>query len=375
MSLTHTKYEKREARKKLFINILIILALIMVFLLSIDLIGAAFLNLSKTIAESFLLLTSNPFIGLFIGLLITTIIQSSSTSTSMIVAVVASGSLSLRSAIPMIMGANIGTTITSTLVSLAFITKKAQFRRALSAGASHDMFNILITIVLFPLEYYYGFLTNLTQYLADLIVPNLAQNTEQGFQYRLFNPSLVTNFIIDLISNSWVVLILAFVLLLGSIKLLSKEVYRLLKGEFRDRLQRHFETPSSSFLWGLLLTGAVQSSSITTSLIVPIVATSRINLQQAFPFIMGANIGTTLTAFLAALFKSNAAISIAIAHLTFNLIGVIIFLPFAFTRRLPLFLADELGRTTMNYRLIGFFYIIIAFFLLPFTLIYLNQHL
>src|SRR5688572_32986229 len=91
-------------------------------------------HLGRNVAETILLATSNPFTGLFIGLLITAMLQSSSTTTALVVALVASGSITLQSAVPIIMGANVGTTITSTIVSLGFINKKKEFRRAVAAG-------------------------------------------------------------------------------------------------------------------------------------------------------------------------------------------------------------------------------------------------
>ena len=114
-----------------------------------------------------MLATSNPFTGLFIGLLVTAIIQSSSATTAMTVALVATGSITLEGAVPIIMGVNVGTTITSTVVSLAFIARKKEFRRAVAGGTYHSFFNILTVVVLFPLEYYYGFLSRTSQYLAD----------------------------------------------------------------------------------------------------------------------------------------------------------------------------------------------------------------
>ena len=110
-------------------------------------VGESVTMLGQETAKSILLATSNPFIGLFIGLLATALIQSSSTVTSMTVAVVASGYLTLGNAIPVVMGANVGTTLTSTLVSLGFITKRNQFRKAISAGTIHDFFNIIVHVL------------------------------------------------------------------------------------------------------------------------------------------------------------------------------------------------------------------------------------
>lgn len=337
-------------------------------------IGYSFKLLGKGAAESIITLTSNPFISLFIGLLITALIQSSSTSTSMIVAVVASGSIGLTEAVPMIMGANIGTTLTSTLVSLGFITKRNEFRKAISAGVVHDFFNIMTVIILFPLEYYYGVLSNLASSITGSITHSDLFESTFDITYSLFTSDL-TRWLGDLIPQPIILILIAFVLLFFSIKLLSQFLYKAITGGSREVLKRYFfGGPYKSFLWGTAITAGVQSSSVTTSVIVPFVATGKISIKQAFTFILGANIGTTITALLAALFKSEAAISIALTHLLFNLIGVAIFLPFPFVRNIPVGLAKAFGKLTLNYRLSGFIYVLFTFFILPFLLISLTNH-
>jgi sodium-dependent phosphate cotransporter len=130
-----------------------------------------------------------------------------------------------------------------------------------------------------------------------------------------------------------------------------------------------------SFSWGLLTTAAIRSSTITTSVVVPIVAKKVVKLSQAAPFIMGANIGTTITAFIAALLNSNTSstLSIAIVHFLFNFIGVLMFFPVPVLRKLPVGLANSMGKLTLKYRLAGFVYLLTTFFFLPFSLIFLNQ--
>jgi sodium-dependent phosphate cotransporter len=91
------------------------------------------------------------------------------------------------------------------------------------------------------------------------------------------------------------------------------------------------------------------------------------------PFILGANIGTTITAFIAAMSNSNIAISIAIAHFLFNTIGVIIFSAVPYVKTIPVNLAKGMGKLTIRYRLAGFVYILMTFFFIPFSLIYLNR--
>lgn len=346
---------------------------VFLFLLAIDLVGKSFTMLGQETARSILLATSNPFIGLFIGLLATALIQSSSTVTSMTVAVVASGYLTLENAIPVVMGANVGTTLTSTLVSLGFITKRNQFRKAISAGAIHDFFNIITVLLVFPLEYYYGTLSYLAQQLTGLV-------QDSGLGFDLINDSSGIGFsrlsraLMTILPESFITLILALILLFVSIKFLSNIIYKRLIGSSRDKLKKFiFDNPYKSFGWGFLITGGVQSSSVTTSLIVPLVASGKVLLSNAFPFIMGANIGTTITALIAAFNKSDAAISLAIVHVLFNLIGVLVFLPFPALRKIPVILAGKFGELTLDSRIIGFSYILFTFFLMPFALIYFNK--
>ncbi|WKV14075.1 Na/Pi symporter [Marivirga harenae] len=343
------------------------------FLLAIDFIGYSFRLLNKDIAESIINLTSNPFISLFIGLLITAIIQSSSTSTSMIVAIVASGSIEFSDAIPMIMGANIGTTLTSTLVSLSFITNRDEFRKAIGAGVVHDFFNILLVAILFPLEYNYGILTNLSSAASNFILGADYVVQDNEFRYFLLTKPIVI-FIGNLLPYPIILAISSFVILALAVKFLAQTLYKSITGGSREFLQKYFfGSPYRSFFWGVVFTAGVQSSSVTTSVIVPFVATRKISLKQCFTFIMGANIGTTITALIAALFKSEAAVSIALVHLFFNLIGVLIFLPFPIIRSIPVKMAKSFGRLAMKFRLAGFIYIIVTFFLVPFALISFNR--
>ncbi len=352
---------------------LLIIGITLLFLLSIDLIGGSFQRLSGGVAQSLLSATSNPFISLFIGLLITAIIQSSSTVTSMVVALVGSGTLSLTHAIPIVMGANIGTTITSTIISLGFITSRREFRKAISAGTIHDFYNILLTIILFPLEYFHQTLSIMSREVASWIAPALTDQSNSFQTTGIFHSNPISNFIFQVIDNNWIVLVISLIILFVSIKVISRIIYGSLIGKSKERINQYiFDKPLKSFAWGTLLTAAVQSSSVTTPLVVPLVATGKISLRKAFPFIIGANIGTTVTALIAALFNSEAAISIAIAHFLFNLTGVLLFMPFPLIRKVPVLLALQFGKLTMTNRIYGFLYILITFFILPFILIYFN---
>ena len=351
-----------------------IIGALLIFLFSLDLMIASLQQLGTVATETILFATSNPFTGLFIGLLVTAIIQSSSATTSMVVALVASGSINLQAAVPIIMGANIGTTITSTIVSLGFITKKKEFRRAVAAGTYHDFFNILTTIILFPLEYYFGFLSGMSQTIATRFFHEPKGNVNIDFSFLGGRFETIIHLLKDTINNGFVLGLLSIVLLFGSILFFRKIITKLLGFGSQGKFQQFFfKNTLKSFVWGLLTTAAIRSSTVTTSLVVPLVAKKIVKLKSAVPFILGANIGTTITAFIAATFNSNAAISIAIAHFLFNFIGVSIFLPIPYIKNLPLKLANGLGRLTLRYRLVGFSYLLFTFFFIPFLLIYLSK--
>jgi sodium-dependent phosphate cotransporter len=118
------------------------------------------------------------------------------------------------------------------------------------------------------------------------------------------------------------------------------------------------------------MTVMVQSSSITTSLMVPLMGAGIITLTQFFPYTIGANIGTTVTALLAALSTgSTAAITVAFSHLLFNVVGcLIIYLPPP-VRAIPLALARGMGRLGSRNRLLAALYIVVFFYGIPLLLL------
>jgi len=333
----------------------------------------SFKQIGNETARSILSITDNPLISLFTGLLITAIIQSSSTTTSMIVAIVAAGSMNFENAIPMIMGANIGTTLTSTLISLSFMTKKPDFQRAFSAGVLHDLFNITMVVILFPLEYFFKFLSGLAYILSDLLKARSSKLFING-DYNLDLTSPLTDLVYGFISNPYISLFMGCILLFISIKVISNQISKTLISQNESKLDdgniQNFWKP---FGLGTLLTAGIQSSSITTSIIVPVAASGTVSLKNLFPFIIGANVGTTITALIAAFFISTDAITIAIVHVLFNLFGFILYLAMPQLRKFTLQLSEKLGELTLTYRLFGLYYILIVFFLIPFLLIYISK--
>jgi sodium-dependent phosphate cotransporter len=355
-------------------KIFIFLAILLFFFISIELMIKSLAVLGKGTASELIGAAQTPSIAIFIGLLTTAILQSSSSVTSIAVAMVASQTITLDTGIYIVMGANVGTTLTSNIVSLGFITNRSLFRKALSAATIHDFFNMLTVVIIFPLEYYYDILSRLSKWVAGFFATD---SINAGYSYAdsgIFWLSGIADSIYDSIGISWLVLVLSVIILVLSIKMFSNYSYKLMLGDSKDKLKSYiFDKPLKSFSWGLIFTGALQSSSITTSLVVPLVATKKVTLHAVFPFILGANIGTTITALLAGLLKSEVAISLALGHLFFNLIGVLLFLPFPALRSIPEKLAGFLGRIASERRLIVFFYILFTFFIIPFILISLSR--
>ncbi len=351
---------------------LTVLFSLLLFIFAIDLLTVAMGRLNSDVARDIILATRNPFISLFVGLLVTALIQSSSTVTASIVAIVASGNMTLQQAVPMVLGANIGTTLTSTLVSFTFITKRKEFRRALSSGISHDVFNILNVVILLPLELQFNILSKSSEKIAKFFTS--ADEGMEAFEYnRVFTRNL-TEWIVETINIPFLATILAVFLVFLSIKILTTSVYKtFISDSFQDISKAIFKNTGLSFLYGTFFTAAIQSSTVTTCLVVPLVANRKVTLAKSFPFIVGANIGTTITAVIAAMYKTEAAIALAFVHVLFNSLGALIFLPFPEMRQIPVKIADYMGRTSVKYRVFAFAYILLTFFIVPFLLIYFSR--
>jgi sodium-dependent phosphate cotransporter len=345
-------------------------ALLYGFFLGLDLMGLAFKLFGKGFAEALIARTANPFVGLFIGILATTLVQSSSTTTSMTVALVAAGGLTIEGAIPIIMGANIGTSVTNTLVSLAHVTRREEFQRAFAGATVHDFFNWLAVLVLLPFELATGFLARVSSFLTGAL--------EGVGGTKLFNPlrAIVrpaAQRIEEMLGDSGgLVLAAGILLLIVCLKLLVDLLKVLMTSRAEAVLHRTlFRSAPAAVLAGVAMTVMVQSSSITTSVMVPLVGAGIVTLEQVFPYTIGANIGTTVTAMLAALSTGNpAAVTVAFSHLIFNLsASTIIYLPPPI-RAVPLKLAKALGRLGSRNRLLAAVYIALFFFALPLLLLF-----
>ncbi len=302
-----------------------VLFFVYTFLLSIYLMGAAF-KASSGYVEQIIRATSNPLIGFFIGLVSTSIIQSSSTTTSIVVAMVSSGLLPIAQAIPIVMGANIGTTVTNTIVSFGYVGRKIEFERAFGASIVHDLFNIFAVLFLFPLELYFHTIERSATVLEKAFEGIGGLTFVSPLSY-IIDP--VMDPIVAIVPNHWVLLILA----LAGVFLSLARIVSNMKGIVMEKIEKAlnqylFRNALVSMFFGMGFTAIVQSSSITTSIIVPIVGAGLLTIEQIFPYTLGANVGTTVTAMLAALGLANpAGITIALCHFLFNVFGICLIYP------------------------------------------------
>jgi len=347
-------------------NIIFLLAFLYLFLFSLELMGTSLRMFGKGLAETLIATTTNPLVGLFIGILATSVIQSSSSTTSIVVGLVAGGALNVANAIPIIMGANIGTSVTNLLVSLTQIKRDLEFRRALSAAIVHDFFNILAVIVLFPLQYFTNFL--------GLIATFMGEEFQHIGGLKFLSPVKAltqppVNILKEWIGDyPWILFVLSLIFLLLALTRMVKSLKILVVKKAEVWFDRYlFKTAWRAFLVGLILTAMVQSSSITTSLAVPMAGAGVLTLMQIFPYTLGANVGTTVTAILAALVTGNlAAIIVAFSHLLFNMSGILVWWPF---KIVPISLAEKFAKIAMRKKIIPILYIIVVFFLIPISLI------
>ncbi|XP_034566306.1 solute carrier family 34 member 2b [Notolabrus celidotus] len=442
------------------VKLILLLGLLYLFICSLDVLSSAFQLVGGKAAgdifqDNYVL--SNPVAGLVIGVLVTVLVQSSSTSSSIVVSMVSSGLLEVQSAVPIIMGANIGTSVTNTIVAVMQAGDRNEFRRAFAGATVHDFFNWLSVLILLPLEAATGVLYKLTLLLIEsfniqggedapellnIITDPLTDSIIQLDKSVITgiatgdpaarNRSLVkrwckteTNTTLQnvtvgscinitncwesgdqnwtTVNSSWtdyqekckhifasvdlpdlavglILLALSLFVLCTCLILIVKLLNSMLQGQvavvIKKVLNTDFPFPFAwvtgyiAILVGAGMTFIVQSSSVFTSAITPLVGIGVISLERAYPLTLGSNIGTTTTAILAAMASPGETLAnslqIALCHFFFNIFGILLWYPIPFTR-IPIRLARGLGNRTAKYRWFAALYLILCFLVMPLT--------
>ncbi|SDE28814.1 solute carrier family 34 (sodium-dependent phosphate cotransporter) [Paracoccus isoporae] len=347
--------------------------LVYLLICAVGLIGSGFKSATGDQAEELFAFATNPFAGLVVGTVATALIQSSSTVTSIIVGLVAGG-LPVAVAVPMVMGANIGTSITNTIVSLGHVREKKEFARAFSAATVHDFFNLLSVVIFLPLEIAFGLLEKIGKALAAPFYGG-ADASMDGFNFVKAATAPVTKAIsgpilsLGDVAGGVLLILVGIAMIFLAINFIGKLLKLLMVGRAREIMHTAIgRGPVAGIASGTLVTCLVQSSSTTTSLMVPLAGSGAFGLKQIYPFTLGANIGTCLTALLAATAvtgNSEAALQIAFIHLTYNVLGVLVIYGLPFLRFLPVRAAEWLGRTAAEQKSIALAYILGVFFVIP----------
>jgi len=359
---------QHQAQDKAFVlaKIFLLFVLVYLFLVSISAMGAGLKLLGMDLVKNILESTSNAYVGLFIGILVTSIVQSSSTTTSITVGMVGSGMMGLEQAIPIIMGANIGTSVTNLLVSMGHVKVKPELQRAFSAAVVHDCFNILTVIIFFPLQLRFDLLGKAATYFENFV--------EEIGGLKFVSPlKLIVEPAIDLIEkvffhNGWLILVFSLILLFVALRYIVVIMKSLVLEKLSVFFDRYiFRNWMIGIIVGMIFTAIVQSSSVTTSLIVPLAGAGLVTLEQIFPYTLGANVGTTVTALMASMVTQNpTAVAVALAHLLFNIFGILVFLPL---KAIPIYIAKKLAYLSFKFRWFPLAYIVVVFLVIPILLI------
>ncbi|WP_252109716.1 MULTISPECIES: Na/Pi symporter [unclassified Halomonas] len=355
------------------------LVLLVYFLIcAVSIVGDGFKLATGDHAERLFEFATNPFVGLMVGIVATALIQSSSTVTSVIVGMVAGG-LPVAVAVPMVMGANIGTTVTNTLVSLGHVNDKNEFRRAFAAATVHDFFNLLAVVILLPIEILFHPLERMAGAVAGAFYSDADLSLDNvNIVGQLTSPvtdtagQLVSS--LPAVAGGIALIVIGVALIFLSIRYIGKLLKTLMVGRARQiMLSAIGRGPFTGVASGALVTMLVQSSSTTTSLMVPMAGSGAFTLRQIYPFTIGSNIGTTMTALLAATAISGAtallALEIALVHLLFNLCAVLIIGGLPFLRLLPVKGAQWLGRVAAERKALAAGWVLGVFIALPAMLI------
>lgn len=285
------------------LNILNLVGGLALFLFGMQFMGDALEKRAGGKLESILArMTSNKWKGLLLGLAVTAVIQSSSATTVMVVGFVNSGIMVLRQAISVIMGANIGTTVTSWILSLTGIESDNIFVSLLKPSSFTPIL-ALIGIIL------YMFLkSNKSKDIGQILL---------GFAVLMFGMESMSDAVAPL-----------------------KDV-----PEFQDILLM-FTNPVLGVLAGAILTAVIQSSSASVGILQALSSTGQITFGSAIPIIMGQNIGTCVTALISSIGANKGAKRAAVVHLCFNIGGTIIWLTVFEVLNMFIhfdFLADQIG--------------------------------
>jgi len=348
-------------------------SLIYLFLVGVSSLEAGINVMGADTQERLFSSVDNPLAGLFVGVLGTVLVQSSSASTSVIVGLVASGALGVDAAVPMVMGANIGTTVTNTLVSLGHVRQSTEFKRAFAAATVHDFFNVMAVGLLLPIELATGVLSTSAEAISERLVGAAGTEWKSPIKKWVKEPVGWIQDILEGLGASGTALgtlmvVAGLMIVLGALTFITANMRKLVADRIERSLNKVLGTGGGTvaMLLGLIITVSVQSSSITTSILVPLAAAGVVTLRNIYPVTLGANVGTTITALLAALAASKPeALTVGLVHTLFNVSAIALLYPVRAIRDVPVRLAEGLASLAVKRRTLAVAYVFGVFLILP----------
>ena len=354
------------------VRAVLVVGLLYLFLIGVKLLEGGIKGLGSDFTDALFQGVSNPLAGLFVGVLATVLVQSSSVTTATIVGLVGTGVVSVEHAVPMIMGANIGTTVTNTIVSLAHMRQSEEFKRAFTAATMHDFFNLMAVAVLLPLEVFTGVLSSAASSITEAVAGDIGGGKfnspiKGAVSWGADRFESLFGWIDNEKAAAVVFLILGIGLIFVTLTFITKNMRVLVAARIERSLNAALaKSGTVGIVVGMLVTIAVQSSSITTSILIPLVASGILLVRNAYPITLGANIGTTVTALIAALGIGEVdGLTIAVTHTIFNLAGILLIYPWEKIRYIPVTLAEKLADVALRRKSLALGYTLTMFVAIP----------
>ncbi|RLN97362.1 hypothetical protein BBJ28_00013923 [Nothophytophthora sp. Chile5] len=400
-------YQTQSSAQKILWGLLYTVAMLIslyFFIVSIKLIDSGFTLALGCNAKSAFTIADNPLAGLVIGTVATALLHSSSTVTSITVALVGTQGMTIRQGVYIVMGANVGTCVTCIIVAFGQVQSRSRFQRAMEAATVHTMFNIWSVLVLFPLEIIAHPLERLSVALSTAKTSGGAFNSPVDTMVTPFTDLLIvvdkkTIFAVaagkeqctsDLsllaggvfggtgLSDGKVgaiTVVLGFVLLASSLIMFVQMLAKVFLGPAKVLVSRLLAFNGYvNIVVGALITFVVQSSTVVTCTLTPMAGLGVFTLDQVYPLVLGTNLGTCGTALLASLVVGETkAVAVALVHLWFNVFGIVLFYPVPITRGPILSWARSMAFFSASWIVVGLIFVASTFLVLPGVLLGLEQ--
>lgn len=336
-----------------------------------------------------------PVTGLALGMLGTALVQSSSAviaATMVSMYGMVSGGLPLFSAmrfgVPLVLGANFGTTITNTIV--IFGVKRGmtdeEFRSTIPGVIVDDVYEFLTIILFFTLEMANGLIsrtvTSLGCFYAEALNLEQILSTFDRTIIDILVEEPIVKPVTDLVNSfagkafgGVILFVIWFLVIILSLSLITRGLHNIIEAEWEDKVVSAFRSPFRGFTTGFSVTWLVGSSSIGTSLVIPFLATKMVDLERAYPYLTGCNMATTvdLSQIYGYFAGGLVGLMLGSAHVLLNFIAILLWLvsPLRF---LPVKISEEIGERMVVGRssaLSLLLWVILIFFILPIIIIYL----